>query len=584
MKRSLLRGMLLILSAALLLCGILSALIFDVRLTGEKTHELERLVQAAAGQFDPAADNDAQAKSLGGAMPGIRVTIIAPDGTVTGDSAVDYASLENHAGREEIRQASASRSAVTVRQSSTLGSQMMYAALRTPEGYYIRLAEEYPGLGFDLLSFLPAVAASALAAFLCALFFASRLSSSIAGPIVAMNESLMGIKDGSTTLEADSYPYEELRTMAAKINSLAADVSRHIASLRDERDKISFILDNMSEGFILLDARSNILLVNRSACGYLSCGSGLVGRHALYLSRDAAFLEAISSALSSGQPGKLDLERDGKILEVRLTPVLRRQGSLDGALIITLTDVTDNRNAVQTRRDFFSNASHELKTPLTSIQGCAELLCSEIPLSEDQKRELLGRIGLETERMSTLIGDIIMINRLESGDVAAEAEPVEFEPVVLECCREIAPFADRTGLQLSVQTQPALLMADPRNLHELVSNLLMNAVKYNRPGGGVDVRLQRQGGQAVLTVRNDGEPIPPEHQARVFERFYRVDKGRSKTAGGTGLGLSIVKHVVDSLGGTIRLTSNHTRGTTFMVFLPCCDALPSPAGDTTEPT
>ena len=569
MKRSLLRGMLLILSAALVLCGILSSLIFDFRLTDEKTAELERLVQAVSAQFDPRQDNDAQAKEFGRALAGVRVTIIAPDGTVTGDSAVDYATLENHADREEIRRASSSHSAVTVRQSSTLGSQMMYAALRTQDGYYIRLAEEYTGLAADLVSFLPAVLAAALVAFLCALFFASRLSSSIAGPIVAMNESLMGIKDGSTTLDPDAYPYEELRTMAAKINSLAADVSRHIASLQDERDKISFILDNMSEGFILLDAQKNILLVNHSACHYLNCGSDLVGRHALYLSRDAAFLDAVTAALSSGQPGRLDLELDGKILETRLTPVARRQGNLDGALIVTLTDVTDNRNAVQTRRDFFSNASHELKTPITSIQGCAELLCSDIPLSEDQKKELLGRIGMETERMSTLIGDIIMINRLESGDVVTEQGPVEFEPVVLECCREIAPFAERSGLELSVQTQPALLMANTRNLHELVGNLLMNAVKYNRPGGGVDVRLQVHASQAVLTVRNDGDPIPPEHQARVFERFYRVDKGRSKTAGGTGLGLSIVKHVVDSLGGSIRLTSNASRGTTFMVFLPC---------------
>lgn len=323
------------------------------------------------------------------------------------------------------------------------------------------------------------------------------------------------------------------------------------------------ILDNISEGFILLDKKDNIQRINRVARSYLACDEPLVISHARHLGGGLAFSRAVSETRASGLPKVLDLELSGRVLELRLTPV-----EPSGQLIITLTDVTANRGAAQTRRIFFSNASHELKTPITSIQGCAELLCSDIPLSGEQRSELLHRIGQESDRMGTLINDIIMINRLESGDVVAEREPTQFESVVRECCREVTPLAERSGLSLNVQTCPVTLMANQRNLHELASNLLMNAVKYNRPGGSVDVKLEVLSTNAILTVRNDGDPIPPEHHDRVFERFYRVDKGRSKTAGGTGLGLSIVKHVVDSLGGSIRLTSNPQDGTTFTVTLP----------------
>lgn len=568
MRASILRGFSLILVGALLLCGVIAALIFDLKLTEEKEDDMLQVVGVMASEFDPDGDHDAQASQFSEAANGIRVTIIAGDGTVTGDSEVDYTTMENHADREEIRQAAGASATVLVRNSETLGKKLIYAVQKTQDAYYIRLSDEYSGVMADLVSFAPAILGAALVALLFALYFTRRFTDSITGPIIAMNESLRGVKDGTATLDAASYPYEELRDMAEKINALAGDVSRHIGQIQAEKDKIDYLLDHMLEGFLLLDRKGKVLIINASACARLGCDKSAAGRELLYVTRNTRLLETVRNVQDSGRNQRLDLEMDGKIIEVQCIVVGESYGDIDGGMILILTDVTEVRNAVKMRRDFFTNASHELKTPITSIKGSAELLCSDLPIPEEQRQELLARMGQETERMCTLIGDIIMINRLESGDIPGDRSNLDFGDVVRECCGEVRPMASQNQLQFYQKIDAVPMYASARSLHELTSNLLMNAVKYNRPGGAVEVTLEREGGTAVLSVRNDGEPIPPEHQGRVFERFYRVDRGRSKTVGGTGLGLSIVKHVVDAMGGTIDLVSNDREGTRFTVRLP----------------
>jgi len=228
----------------------------------------------------------------------------------------------------------------------------------------------------------------------------------------------------------------------------------------------------------------------------------------------------------------------------------------------------ESRNVTNIRRDFFANASHELKTPLTSIKGSAELLCSDVPLGADQRRELLNRIGIEAERLNSLIGDIIMINRLESGEITGDKEELELSALVRECADEVEPLMGQNQLTLHLDLERVKLLANRKNVYGMVSNLVINAVNYTRPGGEIDVNLKTTAEGILLTIRNDSDPIPELHQTRIFERFYRVDRGRSKSVGGTGLGLSIVKHAVDSLGGTIRLESNKEVGVLFEVVIP----------------
>jgi len=234
-----------------------------------------------------------------------------------------------------------------------------------------------------------------------------------------------------------------------------------------------------------------------------------------------------------------------------------------------INDLTvESRNAALLRRDFFANASHELKTPVTAIKGSAELLRADVPLEESQQRELLQRIEAEAERLHNLINDIIMINRLESGEPAGEKEPVNLDEIVRACVDELRGKIQQNRLRVDLDLEAVSLLANRKNIYELLGNLIVNAVNYTPPGGRVEMHL-RMGAQGVIfSIRNDGEPIPPGHQARMFERFYRLDAGRSKSVGGTGLGLAIVKHAVESHGGTIRLESDERVGVLFTVMLP----------------
>ena len=228
----------------------------------------------------------------------------------------------------------------------------------------------------------------------------------------------------------------------------------------------------------------------------------------------------------------------------------------------------EHRNASLLRRDFFANASHELKTPVTAIKGSAELLCADVPLGEEQQRELLQRIGAEAERLHSLINDIIMINRLESGETAGEKEEVDMAEIIRKCVDEVTTQVEQNRLRMDVKLEAVTLLADRKNVYDMLTNLIVNAANHTRPGGHVEIRLRATMEEIIFSIRNDSDPIPTGHQPRMFERFYRLDSGRSKAVGGTGLGLSIVKHAVESLGGSIRLESDVQIGVLFTVCLP----------------
>lgn len=569
MKKSMIKKFSIVIVLAVILSGITNVFIFDKKLTSEKKNEMLRLVKVMADEFNKDEDNNEQAERFGDESDGVRVTIVRPDGVVTGDSQADYRKMDNHSGREEIKKAQSSKSAITVRKSSTVGKKLMYAVTRTEDGYYIRLSEEYNSIILDAMSFLPAMILVMLISCELAIYLAGKMSEKIASPILVMNESLSGVQDGTTRLDAESYPYDELKDMAVKINKLAEDVSNHIETIKQEKDKIEYILDRMKEGFMLLDSNSKIIIINKRACKYMSSDKSVVGKDLYHLTRNLQFISYATESFETGKNMRMDIEYEDKIIEVSFNPVERGNGDIENGLILIMTDVSAKRNADKLRREFFANASHELKTPITSIKGSAELLCSDIPINEEQRMEMLKRIGVESERMTTLIEDILMINRLESGELSRESEFVDMEKIVKEDIDEMASMAEKAGVHINAATEEAVIFANPRDIHELTGNLIVNAIKYNEEGGSVDIVLKKQNDMIEFSVRNDGEVIPLNKQGRVFERFYRVDKGRSRNVGGTGLGLAIVKHVVDSLNGVITLESTEKTGTKFTVKLPC---------------
>lgn len=567
MRKSVLHSFALTILVAILICSVISAILFDQVLTRSKEDDLTAMAIVFANQFDPEEDNDQQAHTFAASDIGIRVTVVAPDGTVTGDSEVDYREVENHSNREEIAAAQEAGSAVVIRSSSTLGRKLMYAVTVTEEGYYLRLSQEYNGITANLMILLPAVLASGAVAGAVSYLLAVRLSCSVTEPISAMNASLPGVIDGSTTLNVEEYPYEELRSMAGQINALADDVSSYIGRLQAEERKVNYMLDNLHEGLLLLNTQGRILLINRSARAFLGCQEEVYGKLFSDVVSISDLTQAATNVLERQNGGTTDIPMGKLIVEARFK-VIGSLPDMAGMVLLTLTDVTELRQSARMRQEFFSNASHELKTPITAIKGNAELLCSGLPLSEAQRNELLTRIGMESDRMSGLIQDIIMISCIESGGLPDEAERVDFSAVVRACVDENQPLAEKQNLKVTMHLHPVSLVAVRKNLYELAGNLIVNAMKYNEPGGRVDITLERKARKLVFSVRNDGEPIPREQQKRVFERFYRVDYGRSRSVGGTGLGLSIVKHIVDSMEGTITLTSTAAEGTRFTVELP----------------
>ena len=550
MKKSILKSTALVLCAGLVCCLLLTAAIFDAKTTQQTETQLRSLATALGSAYDANGDADAQASQFSRQIGGLRVTVIAKDGTVLGDSAADYKTMENHAGREELKAAEGAGVGISVRPSETLGTRLMYAAVRTQGGEYIRVAMQYNGFLRDLVSLLPALLGAGLVAFAVAAFVATRVAKTVTDPISDFTESLKNVQEGGARLEPEKYPYEELQAMAGDINRMSEEIARNMRRLEREKAKIDYILDNMNEGFVLLDTDQNIL----------------------HATRNIPLIDGVAAVLKKGGHVAVDMplpdKRKGEVNISRVKP--EDTGAIDGGAIIIISDVTAQRNAAKMRQDFFESASHELKTPITSIKGFAELLCSDMPLGGNKQETISKRILKETMRMSSLISDIIMISRLESGDITFEREVLDLAAVVSECCSDAAEFARSSKVSISCTTQPCVLSASHREMSELAGNLITNAVKYNRQGGRVEVNLTNENGAPCLRVFNTGEPIAPEYAQRIFERFYRIDKGRSKAAGGTGLGLAIVKHIATNYGASVTVTAAPD-GNTFTVLFPVQD-------------
>ncbi|MDR0670855.1 MAG: PAS domain-containing protein, partial [Oscillospiraceae bacterium] len=471
-----------------------------------------------------------------------------------------------------------------VRDSHTLGRSFMYAAVEMPDGRVLRLAHDYAGVLSNMAVQLPGALAAAGAAWILAIFLAGRFSRAVTGPL----EKVMALlSPGSLETPAPAEPetpgYYEIAHMMRSIRRLFGDIAQSHRSLLAEREKIESILSNMAEGFVLIDGQKKILLCNQSAKLFFDCREDVVSKDIFTLIRDPDIHRALDDALLFGRSSALDRETPGGlVLHVSVSPAASGEmgengpGTGTGATVMLL-DITPARRLEAQKRDFFSNASHELKTPITSILGFSEMLSRRLIAGEAERDEVLRRIETEARRMSGLIGDILTVSDLESRHTPPDSQRFDLAEVVRDAVDSVSPVRGDAAVEIAVETESVPVRANRRQLRELCVNLIENAVKYNKPGGRVYVALRAAGRTAVFTVRDTGIGISPEHQARVFERFFRVDAGRDKKVGGTGLGLSIVKHIVNLYGGEISLSSQKDEGTRVEVRLPVVEAAPGDA-------
>ena len=487
-----------------------------------------------------------------------RLTWIDAQGKVLYDTKADGSSMENHADREEFQQAIKNGFGESSRYSSTLMEKTLYRAQRLADGSVLRISVSRATSGVLVLGMLQPI----LLVLIVALVLSALLSKRIARWVVAPLENL----DLEHPLENDTY--EELAPLLGRINQQRRQIDLQLAKLQRRNDEFTQVTGSMKEGLILLNERSQVLSINPMAQRLFETDERCVGEDFLTVERSPEVSAAIQTALQSGYC-ELQLARGEHIYQLDIS-VISSGGTVIGAVILAF-DVTENARAEQSRREFTANVSHELKTPLQSIMGSAELIENGLVAAQDMPR-FVGHIRTEAARLVSLIEDIIRLSQLDEGG-ELPFEVCDLAEIARETTDSLADAAEQRKIRLTFSGEPLGLCSVKRLLAEICYNLCDNAIKYNREGGQVMVSVSRVGEEAVLAVKDTGIGIPPEHQERVFERFYRVDKSHSKESGGTGLGLSIVKHAVQDLGGHLALSSTPGEGTEIKVYLPLKSAV-----------
>ena len=479
-----------------------------------------------------------------------RFTLVSADGKVLYDSQANAADMENHLDREEISEALESGTGSSARYSSTLTERTFYEATRLENGNVLRISVNQVTVGALILGMFPAICAIVLISAVVALVLSHKMAKDIVKPL---NEL-----DLENPTENETY--EELSPILTKINKQHKQISQQMRELRQKSDEFEQITASMNEGLILLDKKGMVLSINTAAKKLFGADETAVGRDFLALDRTSVMSRAIEKALD-GKRAEFREERNGSEYQF----VINRTQS-DGktvGLVILCFDVTEMAFAERNRKEFTANVSHELKTPLQSIIGSAELLENGLVKPEDTQR-FIGTIKNEATRLVSLINDIIRLSQLDENSEPA-TESVDLYDVAQEVIETLTAAAEKKQVELHVSGESCVMNGIRRYLYEIIYNLCDNAIRYNKAGGKVSIDIKNTGGNIVLSVSDTGIGIPAEHQSRIFERFYRVDKSHSKETGGTGLGLSIVKHAVAYHGGTMKLDSKNGEGTTITV-------------------
>ena len=482
-----------------------------------------------------------------------RITWVAADGRVLFDSDASADEMGNHADRSEIAEALETGSGESERYSATMTEKTLYMARRLSDGSVLRVSSAFYTILTVALGSMQAFFAILLAAIAVSVLLARRLSRRIITPLNTL--------DLQHPLDNDAY--EELSPLLKRIDQQNRRIEAQVAELKRRQDEFSAVTRSMNEGLVLLNAENHVLSLNPAAMRLFNAGEDCVGRDFVTVSRDVPVTNAVRDALSTGR-GAAQLERGERIYQIECSRI-ESDGAILGVALVAF-DTTERAQAEQMKREFTANVSHELKTPLQSIMGSAELLENGLVKSEDQPR-FIERIRSEAARLMALIEDIIRLSELDEG-AAVPMEAVDLLSIAKDAADTLQESANKKNVTLALEGESVRVQGVPRLIYEIAYNLCDNAIRYNRAGGHVSVRVQPENGYALLEVADDGIGIPEEHQRRVFERFYRVDKSHSRASGGTGLGLSIVKHAAALHHAEIELKSEVGKGTTIAVRFP----------------
>lgn len=481
----------------------------------------------------------------------LRVTLISPQGEVLYDSEpdIELSSFENHSNRPEFISAMKEGSGQSQRMSDTLDSTTYYYAIKANDGNIIRVSCTISNYIQVFLRLMPSIVFIICIVFMVCIAMANRSAKRIITPIQRMYEN------------PDKVPYEELIPLAETIKSQQKEIRRQLRKLQLEKNKINTLIKNMSEGFILIDMNKNVLMSNPSASKLIGAEENEIEGTSLYAySRNEVVMECVDSALiGEGRTGEVTV--NGKVLQILTNPVY--SNDKQNGVICLIIDVSEKKKSEKMRREFTANVTHELKTPLTSISGYAEMIASGLVEPEDVQG-FAKRIHKESGRLLSLISDIMELSKLDEKSSDESVAPVNLASIAKEVAEDLKTNAEKHNIIIKVNAEKVVINGNRNQLYELVYNLCDNAIRYNREGGQVSITVDSDNNGKHIIVSDTGIGIPEKHQGRIFERFYRVDKSRSKETGGTGLGLAIVKHIAELHSGTVTVESNKN-GTTFIV-------------------
>lgn len=554
-----------------------------IRTANTQLASLLNIAQERVPPIDDLAQVRAWAQSM--AASGARVTLIDNSGRVLADSAQDPATMDNHSTRPEVQQAFAAGEGQSVRHSATVDTDLVYRARRyqPPSGQPIVLRMALPLAQIDLSQ--KELRQRLIAASFIILLLGGAVSLLFSRGFAARVERL---KDFSRRVAAGDFrplpaenPRDELADLALALNNTAAHMDETIRSLSGERNRSSAILRSMVEGVAVIDAQERLVFFNRAFSEILNLDSaGGEGHPVIEVVRNSELLSLIRRALQ-GEEGLQSNIAMGIVQQrsfsVTAAPVKPLEASVVGVAaekpsgaVVVLHDVSELRRLERVRQDFVANVSHEFKTPLTAIQGFAETLMAGALEDPKNNRRFLEIIRSHAARLARLTDDLLKLARIEAGKLEVAFQPVSVAELLESCSATTVLKASRKQISFTVKVPPELpsVLGDPGLLHDLLQNLLDNAIQYTPEGGQIDVGASAETREAVITVTDTGIGIPLADQERIFERFYRVDAARSREAGGTGLGLSIAKHIVEAHGGRLWVESAIGRGSKFFVSIP----------------
>jgi two-component system phosphate regulon sensor histidine kinase PhoR len=500
----------------------------------------------------------------------VRVTLIAPDGKVLGDSDLTpeaVATVENHSGRAEVIAALESGRGTSIRLSSTVDIPFIYVAIRLDDGSVLRLARPLSSVETLVSGLRKQLLVALIFSVGLTLVFGYIVYVFVSRPLHRMAEASHELAVGNLNCELPVVGDRDLAVMGSSLNAMARNLKRQMEELQHDKLRIEAIVAAMSAGIVVFDRGARVVLANNSIRKLLDIHGEPQGKMPMELVRHPSIEMAVREALGGNDVPPVDLTTgNGRVLSAKAAPVRSLSGQTELAVVV-FHDLTEIRRTEKMRKDFIANVSHEFKTPLTSIRGYAETLIDAAAHDTEHTREFLETIQRNATQLQALVEDLLVLAQLES------EPPVEKKPIVVsELIREQMSVLRRSlaekNIQVEVNCDPVEILADRDRLVRALSNLLDNAIHYNKTDGQIRISCRQEGASFVINIQDTGTGIPQSDLVRVFERFYRVEKSRTRDSGGTGLGLAIAKHAVESQGGSISVESKLGAGSTFTITLP----------------